>query len=157
MSGSQLFSGSVVRALDFYPHRPGSIPMRGGKFFQLCFIPLLWLSCRKIHHFFFICYSCQQSFSHVVTVCMWQMTKSNQQYVFIVQNAMHFLSTGCFQHMFSCRIRKTSILFSWKKSYNWSCLFVLRFYGPVNPMGSCRAGSVYLTTCLLGRFSPLSG
>ena len=36
------------------------------------------------------------------------------------------------------------------------CLFVLRFYGPVNPMGSCRARSVYLTTRLLGRFSPLS-
>ena len=26
------------------------------------------------------------------------------------------------------------------------CLFVLRFYGPVNPMGSCQAQSVYLTT-----------
>ena len=25
-------------------------------------------------------------------------------------------------------------------------LFVLRFYGPVNPMGSCQAQSVYLTT-----------
>ena len=36
------------------------------------------------------------------------------------------------------------------------CLFVLRFYGPVNPMGSCRARSVYLTTRLLGRLS-LSG
>ena len=35
-------------------------------------------------------------------------------------------------------------------------LFVLRFYGPVNPMGSCRAWSVYLTTRLLGRLSPLS-
>ena len=34
---------------------------------------------------------------------------------------------------------------------------VLRFYGPVNPMGSCRARSVYLTTRLLGRLSPLSG
>ena len=34
-------------------------------------------------------------------------------------------------------------------------LFVL--YGPVNPMGSCRARSVYLTTRLLGRLSPLSG
>ena len=29
------------------------------------------------------------------------------------------------------------------------CLFVLRFYGPVNPMGSCQARSVYLTTRLL--------
>ena len=37
------------------------------------------------------------------------------------------------------------------------CLFVLRFYGPVNPMGSCRARSVYLITRLLGRLSPLSG
>ena len=36
-------------------------------------------------------------------------------------------------------------------------LFVLRFYGPVNPMGSCRARSVYLTTRLLARLSPLSG
>ena len=35
-------------------------------------------------------------------------------------------------------------------------LFELRFYGPVNPMGSCRARSVYLTTRLLGRLSPLS-
>ena len=36
-------------------------------------------------------------------------------------------------------------------------LFVLRFYGPVNPMGSCRVRSVYLTTPLLGRLSPLNG
>ena len=39
---------------------------------------------------------------------------------------------------------------------HYVCLFVLRFYGPVNPMGSCRARSVYLTTRLLGRLSPLS-
>ena len=36
-----------------------------------------------------------------------------------------------------------------------SALFVLRFYGPVNPMGSYRAQSVYQTTRLLGRLSPL--
>ena len=36
-------------------------------------------------------------------------------------------------------------------------MFVLWFYGPVNPMGSCRAWSVYLTTRLLDRRSPLSG
>ena len=41
-----------------------------------------------------------------------------------------------------------------RKGHN---LFVLRFYGTVNPMGSCRARSVYLTTRLLGRLSPLSG
>ena len=45
--GSRLF-GSVVRALDFYPGRLGSNPTIGGKFIQLCFIPLLWLSCHKI-------------------------------------------------------------------------------------------------------------
>ena len=37
------------------------------------------------------------------------------------------------------------------------CLFVLRFYGPVNPVGSCRARSVYLITRLLGKLCPLSG
>ena len=36
------------------------------------------------------------------------------------------------------------------------CLFVQRFYGPVNPMESCRAWSVYLTTRLLGRLIPLT-
>ena len=53
----------------------------------------------------------------------------------------------------SCRTRKqlTFLILS------IICLFVLRFYGPVNPMGSCRARSVYLTTRLLGRLSPLSG
>ena len=34
---------------------------------------------------------------------------------------------------------------------------MLRFYDPVNPVGSCRAQSVYLTTLLLGRLSPPSG
>ena len=29
---------------------------------------------------------------------------------------------------------------------NIQVVVVLRFYGPVNPMGSCRAQSVYLTT-----------
>ena len=36
-------------------------------------------------------------------------------------------------------------------------VYTVGFYGPVNPMGSCRAQSVYLTTHLLGRLSPLSG
>ena len=43
------------------------------------------------------------------------------------------------------------------QKYHQGCLFVLRFYSPVNPMGSCRARSVYLTTHLLSRLSPLSG
>ena len=40
--------------------------------------------------------------------------------------------------------------------FSWPRLFVLRFYGPVNPVGSCQAWSVYQTTLLLGRLSPLS-
>ena len=35
--------------------------------------------------------------------------------------------------------------------------FVLRFYGQVNPIGSCRARSVYLSTLLLHRLSLISG
>ena len=34
-------------------------------------------------------------------------------------------------------------------------LFVLRFYGSVNPNGSCRAWLIYLTVLLLDRLSPL--
>ena len=45
-SGSRLL-GSVVRALDFYPNRLRSNSTIGGNFFQLCFIPLLRLSCCK--------------------------------------------------------------------------------------------------------------
>ena len=37
------------------------------------------------------------------------------------------------------------------------CLFVLRFYGPVNLMGSCWARSVYLSTHSQGRLNPPSG
>ena len=36
-------------------------------------------------------------------------------------------------------------------------LFVLTFYGPADPMGSCRVWSAYLTILSLSRFSPLSG
>ena len=36
------------------------------------------------------------------------------------------------------------------------CLFVLRLYGPVNPMESYQVRSVYLSAFLLGRLSPLS-
>ena len=36
-------------------------------------------------------------------------------------------------------------------------LFVLKFYSSVNPVGSYRARSVYLTTHLLDKLDPLSG
>ena len=45
----------------------------------------------------------------------------------------------------------------WSKCITLEGLFVLRFYGSINPMGSCQARSVYLTTHLLGRLSSLSG
>ena len=41
--------------------------------------------------------------------------------------------------------------------YIYIFFFLLKFNGPVNPIGSCRAWSLYLTTRLLGRLSPLSG
>ena len=66
-------------------------------------------------------------------------------------------------NMFLSRNKKISAFFGWHSAlsvamhfhiYLHVCLFVLRFYGLVNPMGSCRAWSVYLTTRLLGRLSP---
>ena len=79
-------------------------------------------------------------------------------------------------------VRNLLLCLPWKKSRNWnwlahhSNLFIhpflmynviywgwdwlteMRFYGPINPLGSYRVGrSVYLTTLFLGRFSPLSG
>ena len=41
--------------------------------------------------------------------------------------------------------------------YNPHLFVCVEVHGPVNPMGSCRARSVYLTTRLLDRLSPLSG
>ena len=49
-----------------------------------------------------------------------------------------------------------SMIKDWTRRFKVG-LFVLRFYSKVNPLGSCRAQSVYLTGCLLGRLSPLSG
>ena len=54
-----------------------------------------------------------------------------------------------------------NVLSSWpcpKLHWGGLDLFVyVEVYGPFNPMGPCRACSVYLTTLLLGRFSPISG
>ena len=47
---------------------------------------------------------------------------------------------------------------AWMYKLSWIVtVFVLRFYDPVNPMRSCGAWSVYLTTRLLDRLSPLNG
>ena len=40
--------------------------------------------------------------------------------------------------------------------FNWQFVCV-EVFSPFNPTESCRARSVYLATCLLGRLSPLSG
>ena len=56
-----------------------------------------------------------------------------------------------------CLDRFLELSYIMKNMNHIKILFVLRFYGPVNPMGSCRAPSVYITTRLLGRLSPLSG
>ena len=60
----------------------------------------------------------------------------------------------CFQFYYLLRT-KSSIFRTILYGEFFFC--VLWFYGPVNPMGSCRARSVYLTTRLLGRLGPLSG
>ena len=44
----------------------------------------------------------------------------------------------------------------WQNASLGIFLFLFRFYGSVNPVVSCRARSIYLTKCLLGRLSPLS-
>ena len=66
----------------------------------------------------------------------------------------HHTSHGVRKHIFGY-VRPAKIQISlriravWSESSLsafWVIWFVLRFYGPVNPMGSCRARSVYLTT-----------
>ena len=52
--------------------------------------------------------------------------------------------------MYSLEVPQYALLISvynvcfWGKIRTILCLFVLRFYSPVNPMGSCRARSVYV-------------
>ena len=44
-----------------------------------------------------------------------------------------------------------------RQHYSCCFYFVLRFYDPVNPLGSCRDRSVYVSTRLLDRLSLVSG
>ena len=66
-----------------------------------------------------------------------------------------------YKHIFSLIIILSTLSMKQRsETYNHKhCddLFVLKFYGPINPMGSCRARSVNLATRLLGRLCPLSG
>ena len=66
-----------------------------------------------------------------------------------------FPYTGVYLQIFKYTYMSKSCACEMRSRYAY--LFVLRFYDPVNPMGSCRARLVYLTTRSLGRLSPLSG
>ena len=57
----------------------------------------------------------------------------------------------------SYKMAKTFAMFAQKKKYFSFFFFALRFNNPVNQLGSCRVQSIYQTTLLLGRLSPLSG
>ena len=99
-----------------------------------------------------------------------QLQYSIQQFIYFRWILIHFIDVPLFFDMgdnfwnflfaFYCTntLLKLILPASLKRVTLWEqSLFVLRFYGPVNPIGSCRARSVYLTTRLLGRPSPLSG
>ena len=57
-----------------------------------------------------------------------------------------------FLFFFSSCIYKDHLLMNIRYMYR-----LFSFYGTINSLGPCRARSVYLTTLLLGRLSPLSG
>ena len=58
---------------------------------------------------------------------------------------------GLLKNTFVRQFRLDLTKYESKDNFYFRSLFVLRFYGPVNPVGSCPAESVYLTTLLLGR------
>ena len=63
-----------------------------------------------------------------------------------------------FLHLNTHRSRPYYNIYPYKRTVKqFSSLFVLRFYGPVNINGSCRARAFCLITLLLGRLSPLCG
>ena len=76
-----------------------------------------------------------------LTVVKFYRTGLSAVCVFVHCEVLHRLSTIVKLYLYSITTLST----------------VLRFYGPVNPMESCRARLVYLATRLLGRLSPLSG
>ena len=86
------------------------------------------------------------SFTHLVD-CKYKI-KSSQATIVSKK-----LTISTFSHI-NAYVTKFDLDVNWVKV---NCLFVLRFYCPVNPMGSCQARSIYLATHLLGRLSPLSG
>ena len=100
--------------------------------------------CRAIHYFWYFCSKTDCAYS-LELPCQGSSNKYPQSIVWteIWLEKLSMPSPKCHS----------------EKGYICNCdrfLFVLRFYGPVNPMGSCWVWSVYLTTRLLGRLSPLN-
>ena len=66
------------------------------------------------------------------------------------------LSSSCLEKIVSGELQD-----HWSSGFIYSVLldtwFVSRSYGPVNPIGSCQAQPVHLTSLLLGRLIPLCG
>ena len=55
------------------------------------------------------------------------------------------------QILFPGKKKKSIINLSSAELAQQVCLFVLRFYGPINPMGSCQGRSAYLSTRFTGQ------
>ena len=74
----------------------------------------------------------------------------------------YFLEKNIFLRQYAWNVKAYFSKNIWKNISNLlsavfdQSLFVLRFYSPVNPMGSSQAPSGYLTTLLLGRLRSLS-
>ena len=121
---------------------------------------ILWLvmaSDKKVSTLYF-------SYFSKKTCCRYLLGASNEFHKMFSWRYRTNISTFCLKknnNILTSAITLTKYLNhtvrTYRSYYTNVCLFVLRFYGPVNPMGSCRAWSVYLTTRLLGRLSPLSG
>ena len=88
-----------------------------------------------------VCQNTQDKYCHAVCVCIPAMG-----YIITFNKCwMNDKQLRTWSDAAECSIWSGSKLFDW-----------LRFYGPVNPLGSCRARSVYLTTLFLDSHSPLS-
>ena len=103
-----------------------------------------------------------QTEEYIKTLTVFMISQTDKHYP---ADALHIFSTNALVNQHNRKklsellnpVIHTEAEDTSKEILTGQLLFVLRFYGPVNPMGSCRARSVYLTTRLLGRLSPLSG
>ena len=109
-----------------------------------------WTCTMKIRLHFILCSDHVKAHRHSLMQIDWWAGSStfDLAWTFIHRNfswtIVCFLPSSCSRRaVFSCS--------------NQVLLFVLGFYCPVNPLGSCRAWSIYLTTLLLDGLCPLSG